>query len=393
MATTTPLSRLLDHPVRITATVIAGLALTLSVALPGSAGADALSDAKARAAQISGQLSQINNQLGQLDEQYNQAKINLAQADSNIASAQRQLAQTNQKLAADTAQLRTYAVQAYVDGDDAPSLEAVLTSEGNSATERKGYLEAAAGNRQDIIDQLSATRQQANTQLAQLNTARDSAAKIANQLSSSTQQERNLLNQENALNSQVTGQIKTLMAQQAAAQAAAQAKAAAAAKAAAQTAAAKSTPAPAASPKTTVHTGGGTVAAPPGSNTFVPPPGGGAAAAVAAAESQIGVPYVWAGATPGRAFDCSGLTMWAWSQGGVGLPHSAQGQYNMSTHISEAQLQPGDLVFFGSSTGSIEHVGIYVGGGTMVHAPHTGATVTYQSIHYWAGEGIWFGRV
>ncbi len=393
MATTTPLSRVLDHPVRITVTVIAGLAITLSAALPGSAGADALSDAKARAAQIAGQLNQLNNQLDRLDEQYNQAKLNLATANTNIAAGQRALDETNKKLAADSAQLRTYAVQAYVDGDDAPSLEAVLTSEGNSATERKGYLEAAAGNRQDIIDQLNSTRQQANAQLVQLNAARDSAAKIADQLSAATQQERATLAQESALNAQVTGQIKTLLAQQAAAQAAAQAKAEAAAKAAA-TAAAKSPTAtvPTKGP-THTGTGTGTTNPPPGSTTFVPPPGGGAAAAVAAAESQIGVPYVWAGATPGRAFDCSGLTMWAWSQGGVGLPHSAQGQYNMSTHISESQLAPGDLVFFGTSTGSIEHVGIYVGGGTMVHAPHTGATVTYQSIHYWAGEGIWFGRV
>ena len=114
---------------------------------------------------------------------------------------------------------------------------------------------------------------------------------------------------------------------------------------------------------------------------------------MAAAESQIGVPYVWAGATPNVGFDCSGLTMWAWAKGGVGLPHSAQGQYDMSTHISASDLQPGDLVFYGTSTGSIGHVGIYVGGGTMVHAPHTGATVTYQSIGYWAGEGIWYGRV
>ena len=87
---------------RITATVIAGLALTLSAVLPGSAGADALSDAKARAAQISGQLSQLNTQLEKLDEQYNQAKINLAQANANIATAQHQLDQTNQKLAQDS---------------------------------------------------------------------------------------------------------------------------------------------------------------------------------------------------------------------------------------------------------------------------------------------------
>ncbi len=398
MATNSPLSRVLDHPVRITVTVIAGLAITLSAALPGSAGADALSDAKARADQIAGQLNQLNTQLAQLDEQYNNAQINLAQANQDIATAQTQLDQTNKKLAADTKQLRSYAVQAYVEGDDAPALEAVLTSEGNSATERKGFLEAAAGNRQDIIDQLDATRQQANTQLGQLNAARDSAAKITDQLSQATQQERSMVAQEQALHAQATGQVATLLAQQEAAQAQAQAKAAAAAQASAQAAAARTptTTATTGTPtKGTVHTGGGggTVSAPPGSTTFVPPPGGGAAAAVAAAESQIGVPYVWAGATPFKAFDCSGLTMWAWSQGGVSLPHSAQGQYNMSTHISQSQLQPGDLVFFGTSPGSIEHVGIYVGGGTMVHAPHTGATVTYQSIGYWPGEGMWFGRV
>jgi peptidoglycan DL-endopeptidase CwlO len=399
MATTSPLSRLLDHPMRLTVTVIAGLAISLSAALPGSAGADALTDAKARATQITGQLAALNNQLGRLDEQYDQAKLNLATANANIVTGQKKLAETNKRLSDDTAQLRTYAVQAYVDGDDAPSLEAVLTSEGNSATERKGYLEAAAGNRQDLIDQLSATRQQANAQLADLNSARDQAAKITDQLASATQQEKATVAQENALQSQVTGQIKTLVAQQQAAQAAAAQAAATKAQAAAAHAAAIAPKATAtapttAKPGTATRSGStGSVSAPPGSTTFVPPPGGGAAAAVAAAESQIGVPYVWAGASPGRAFDCSGLTMWAWSQGGVGLPHSAQGQYNMSTHISQSQLQPGDLVFFGTSTGSIEHVGIYVGGGTMVHAPHTGATVTYQSIGYWAGEGMWFGRV
>ena len=393
MATSTPLSRVLDHPMRITATVIAGLALTLSAVLPGSAGADALSDAKARAAQISGQLSQLNTQLEiSSTSSTTRPRSTWPRPTPTSPPASTSWPRPTRSSPPDTAQLRSYAVQAYVEGDDAPSLEAVLTSEGNSATERKGYLEAAAGNRQDLIDHLSATRQQANAQLGQLNAARDSAAKLADQLASSTQQERATLAQENALHAQVTGQIATLVAQQQAAQAAAEAKAAAAAKSAAQAAAAKATAAPTVT-KAAPHTGGGTSSPPPGSNTFVPPPGGGAGAAVAAAESQIGVPYVWAGATPGRAFDCSGLTMWAWSQGGVSLPHSAQGQYNMSTHISQSQLQPGDLVFFGSSTGSIGHVGIYVGGGTMVHAPHTGATVTYQSIGYWAGEGMWFGRV
>lgn len=95
------------------------------------------------------------------------------------------------------------------------------------------------------------------------------------------------------------------------------------------------------------------------------------------AESQIGVPYVWAGATPGKAFDCSGLTMWAWKQAGVNLPHNADAQYHDSAHVEHvplSQLKPGDLLFYNDG-GSIHHVTMYVGNGKMVEAPHTGANV------------------
>jgi cell wall-associated NlpC family hydrolase len=388
MATSTSPSGVLSHPLRLTLSVIAGLCLTLPALLPSSAGADALSDAKAQAASISAKLSVLNGQLERLDEQYNVASINLQKADADIKAGEKQLAETKKQLAEDAAQLRSYAISAYMSGDDTPALEAVLTSEGASATERKGYLEAAAGNRQDLIDKLAATQHVADTQLTQLHKSRDAAAKIAAQLSSATQQERAALAQEQALNAQATGRVAELLQQQQQAQAAAEASAARKAQAAARAAThIDATPA-----ETGGSTGGstGTVTPPP---AFVPPPGGGATVAVAAAESQIGVPYVWAGASPGVGFDCSGLTMWAWGQGGVSLPHSAQGQYDMSSHISASDLQPGDLVFFGTSTGSIGHVGIYVGGGTMVHAPHTGASVTYQSIGYWAGEGVWYGRV
>jgi peptidoglycan DL-endopeptidase CwlO len=390
MATSTSPSGVLSHPLRLTLSVIAGLVLTLPALLPSSAGADALSDAKAQAASISAKLSVLNGQLERLDEQYNVASINLQKADADIKAGEKRLAETKKQLAEDAAQLRSYAISAYMSGDDTPALEAVLTSEGASATERKGYLEAAAGNRQDLIDKLAATQHVADTQLAQLHTSRDAAAKIAAQLSSATQQERSALAQEQALNSQATGRVAELLHQQQQAQAAAEAAAARQAQAAARHAThVDAAPTQTGSGSTS---GGstGTVTPPP---VFVPPPGGGATVAVAAAESQIGVPYVWAGASPSGGFDCSGLTMWAWGQAGVGLPHSAQGQYDMSAHISASDLQPGDLVFYGTSTGSIGHVGIYVGGGTMVHAPHTGATVTYQSIGYWSGEGIWYGRV
>jgi cell wall-associated NlpC family hydrolase len=67
--------------------------------------------------------------------------------------------------------------------------------------------------------------------------------------------------------------------------------------------------------------------------------------------------------------------MWAWNAGGVSLSHSAQAQYNETTRVSTDNLQPGDLVFFGSSTSNIGHNAIYVGGGMMVEAPHTGLNV------------------
>ena len=96
---------------------------------------------------------------------------------------------------------------------------------------------------------------------------------------------------------------------------------------------------------------------------------------------MIGVPYVYAGASPETGFDCSGLTMWAWAKGGKSLPHSSKAQYSMSAKIPVSQLQPGDLVFYGSP---ISHVGLYIGGGQMIHAPHTGDVVKVSSIYYWS---------
>jgi cell wall-associated NlpC family hydrolase len=102
----------------------------------------------------------------------------------------------------------------------------------------------------------------------------------------------------------------------------------------------------------------------------------GAAKAVQTAVAQIGKPYRWGAAGP-DAFDCSGLTMYAWRAGGVSLPHSSRAQYASLPHVARSQIAPGDLLFFGSP---IHHVGIYKGGGVMVAAPRTGQTVREQSI-------------
>jgi hypothetical protein len=82
----------------------------------------------------------------------------------------------------------------------------------------------------------------------------------------------------------------------------------------------------------------------------------------------IGRPYVWAASGP-NSFDCSGFTMFVYAQVGVSLPHSSRAQISCGERVSRANLQPGDLVFFGSP---IHHVGMYVGGGMMIHSPRTG---------------------
>jgi cell wall-associated NlpC family hydrolase len=122
----------------------------------------------------------------------------------------------------------------------------------------------------------------------------------------------------------------------------------------------------------------------PPSNRVAPPPppagggggGGGATAVVAYARAQVGKPYCYGGSGPG-CFDCSGLTMMAWRQAGVSLPHSSAAQYSVGRRISASELQPGDLIFYYSP---ISHVSVYIGGGQRISATHTGDYVRVQSL-------------
>lgn len=125
------------------------------------------------------------------------------------------------------------------------------------------------------------------------------------------------------------------------------------------------------------------------------PTSGRAAIAVRAALSMIGVPYSWGGGGPNgpsfgvgrgartKGFDCSGLTEYAWSKAGVSIGSSTGPQWRAGKHVSRSDLQPGDLVFFATNPrdpNTIHHVGLYIGNGQMVHAPHTGSRVQIASI-------------
>jgi cell wall-associated NlpC family hydrolase len=99
--------------------------------------------------------------------------------------------------------------------------------------------------------------------------------------------------------------------------------------------------------------------------------------AVGIALQYLGVPYVWGGSSPSTGFDCSGFVMFVFSQLGVSLPHNAAAQYAYGVPVPRDQLAPGDLVFFDG----LGHVGIYIGGGQFVHAPHTGDVVKISSLY------------
>ena len=130
---------------------------------------------------------------------------------------------------------------------------------------------------------------------------------------------------------------------------------------------------------------GGGSAAPVISN--YPAPSGLAGVAIQAALGQLGVPYRYAQASPGVAFDCSGLTYYAWAQAGVNLPRNSRMQAAAIPRVPIAAAQPGDLLFYYSP---ISHVGIYLGNGQLVHAPNTGTHVKVANVRW--GKVVAVGR-
>ncbi|GGX67851.1 C40 family peptidase [Streptomyces minutiscleroticus] len=124
--------------------------------------------------------------------------------------------------------------------------------------------------------------------------------------------------------------------------------------------------------------GGSTASGTTGAGTGTGTSSSKAEKALAFARAQIGKPYVWGASGPG-SYDCSGLTQAAWRTAGVSLPRTTWDQVNAGTTIGVSAAKPGDLVFFYDD---ISHVGIYIGGGMMIHAPKPGAYVREESIYY-----------
>ena len=116
--------------------------------------------------------------------------------------------------------------------------------------------------------------------------------------------------------------------------------------------------------------------------TFASGPAAVGAYAVQLAQRYLGVRYVWGGSNPDEGFDCSGFVKYVYGKIGIALPHYAASQWSQTVHVDPSQLEPGDLVFFEPRADGPGHVGMYAGNGMFIEAPHTGASVQYQSLAF-----------
>jgi cell wall-associated NlpC family hydrolase len=362
-----------------TVTLIAGAVLPVV----SSASADSLSSARAEAVQITNQIQAQGEQLAALSERYDEAEIRVTQLDQQLAQTRGQIAQTKAHVSSAQANLRTQALEDYMSGGSDSGLEQLFTSGGQQSSVIGEYQKVASGNVSNAIDRLNRAEDTLNAQESQLQATTAQAQTALAQAATAKQGAQTELADQQATLAGLKGKIATLVAQQQAEEAAQQAAAFQQRVAAQQVAAAAAAAAAASS------AGTGSTGTTPTDGSDPPPAGAGAAAAVAAAMSQIGVPYVWGGATPGVGFDCSGLTMWAWGRAGVSLPHSAAEQYADTEHVPLGDMEPGDLIFYDEG-GVIGHVTMYIGGGQMVQAPETGEDVQVTGI--WSQGLVGAGR-
>lgn len=352
-----------------------GLALgATAIAVPAGATPQTdLASKTAQAKQLESQIQANSDRADVLDEQYLQAQNAVATANRQIASAEKGIADARQQEAQLRGQLGGRAALLYMGAGSGDPL-GMDTSNVQELGARAKYGEAAAESDNKMIDQLGVLDEQLRNQTASLEQQKTNAQKQQDVADAARREVAAASNKMQELLNSTQSDIRTLAnkIETDRLNAAVAAEKARIREQAAQAASVHSTG------------GGGGVATgvadtgiDPGS---IPAPSAGAQGAIAYARAQIGKPYRYAGAGP-DSFDCSGLTMMAWAQGGVGMTHGSQAQWAAFPKVPIPDLQPGDLVFFGSSGPSNHHVGIYIGGGTMIEAPHTGAFVRYSTIY------------
>lgn len=363
-------------------------ALVAVVALAPPAGADQVAEKRDEAARIATALEDQGRKVSVLAEELAEARLGAGEVEGQARAAQERLRDTDRRVSQARARLRGHAVASYVEGGQLPAVQAMVGGSTDDLAVRTAYVKEVAGRQQAALEDLRAAQQDLEDQRRKLEEAERWAKQALAGVESRQRTAQEAADAQEATLRRVQGELGALVAAEAERRAGDEARQARAELAARQPEAA-SRPAPAAgAPAPARRPAAPALAlavAPPAAS--IGPPASGAAAAVAEARRQLGKPYRWGGAGP-DSFDCSGLTMWAWRAGGKSLPHSSRAQFSATSRIPLSQIQPGDLVFYGSP---IHHMGIYVGGGTMVEASQTGTPVRYASIYRRDMAGV--GRV
>ena len=289
-------------------------------------------------------LHEIERDFELVVEEYNLANERLERIETEMATKQLVVRSVERRMETKQSAAVALAVELYKAGPQTVALESVLGADSLGELEtRVEYLRSSNAAQSEVFEILDVDARELDLRLRELDEAKQQALVVQNRL--------------DALRADIESKLVAQRDEIAELNAAIERAEARAAAAAAAAAAAEGT-------SGIFATGG----VPPNP---APAPNPRAQKAVDAALSQIGKPYQWGAAGP-SSYDCSGLTMWAWSEAGVALPHNSGAQYNATVRVARSDLAPGDLVFFGSP---IHHVAMYIGNGQMVEAPYSGTRV------------------
>jgi cell wall-associated NlpC family hydrolase len=340
---------------RLSAAAIALAAVSSTTAIGLSAPAAHADSLKSRIAAAHKQLAALDARAEAATERYNAARIRLSDDQRTAASAQRRLATAGRHLSRLERSVSAFAVAAY-QGQTMGAALGLTASSPQVYLDKLTTLQAVANSQSQTLAGLAAAQreeeQARSTADAALTEQRAATKQMEDDratILAAAHDEQVILQRLQVREQAIIKAAKAKAARIAAERAAAALRARqAAAAAAARTLSTQST-------YSTPHVSGS----------------GGAATAVRWAYKELGKPYQWGAAGP-NSFDCSGLTQYVWAKAGVYLAHYTGSQWNEGTHVGRDQLQPGDLVFFGSD---LHHVGLYIGNAKMIEAPYTGANV------------------
>jgi cell wall-associated NlpC family hydrolase len=358
--------------------LLLALVLSLAAATAGSA-EPTITSKQAEAQQVLAQIQTIDGQLEKAIEAWNGANVRLGQIQHDLKVNRARLATARKNLADARTRVSERVVALYTENQpDALSVILGASSLGD-LIERLDSASRIAHDDARIAAEVTRYRNEVKAHQAALVQAEAEQQKVV----AAKAAERASISQQLAARQALYSSIKDQIAKMQAAERARQAQLAAQARAAArQQHSSTQSSSSGGSSSGGSSSGGSSGSSSGGSPSPAPPPPAPPpthSSVVSIALHYLGVPYVWGGASP-SGFDCSGFTMYVYAKVGVYLPHNAAMQYGMGTPVARSQLAPGDLVFFNG----LSHVGMYIGGGRFIHAPHTGDVVKISSLsEYW----------